>query len=222
VNPVRPNAEETHRNRVVRERLPFLIGATLLVVVTAAMGGRLLVWPAGLLALLVFWFFRDPRRTIPAEPKAVVSPADGRVVKILEMEENEFLKAKAVRISIFLNIFNVHVNRVPVTGRIRRLAYRPGKFLAAQSHKASEENEQNTILIETPDGARLLFVQIAGLIARRIVCWIGEGDLVERGQRFGLIRFGSRMDVYLPPSTSLRVRVGDPVKGGETLLGVLS
>lgn len=206
---------------VVRERRPFLIGATVITIAAAALK---IPWPtliAGILALWVFWFFRDPERAVPEGEGLVVSPADGRVVGITEIREDRFLKERAIRVSIFLNVLDVHVNRIPCAGRIRTIRYQPGKFLAASKELASTENEQNAVLLETDAGVPILFVQVAGLIARRIVCWIREGDTVVRGARFGMIRFGSRTDLFLPIGTQIRVAPGQKVKGGESIIGVL-
>jgi len=166
------------------------------------------------LAAFVFSFFRNPERSIPAEPGAVVSPADGRVVVVTD-EENAGRAGK--RISIFLAIWNVHVNRAPAAGIISKLEYRPGKFLAAMREKASVENEQNIIALST-DAGEMTFKQIAGLIARRVVCWKKEGDRVARGERIGLVRFGSRVDVWMPKEAEILVRLGDNVKGGSTVV----
>ena len=167
-----------------------------------------------LLAAFVFYFFRDPERVIPAEPGAIVSPADGRVVVVTD-EAHAGRPGK--RISIFLAIWNVHVNRSPAEGTIARMNYRPGKFAAAMRECASSENEQNVISLATPAG-EIIFKQIAGLIARRVVCWKKEGDLVRRGERIGLVRFGSRADLWLPRDSEILVRVGDHVKGGSSIL----
>jgi len=166
------------------------------------------------LASFVFSFFRDPERSIPAEPGTVVSPADGRVVVVTD-EENAGRAGK--RISIFLAIWNVHVNRAPAAGIISKLEYRPGKFLAAMRERASAENEQNIIALST-DAGEMTFKQIAGLIARRVVCWKKEGDRVARGERIGLVRFGSRVDVWMPKEAEILVRLGDNVKGGSTVV----
>ena len=151
----------------------------------------------------------------------MVAPGDGKVVEICEESEPRFLKDKSVRVSIFLNIFDVHVNRIPCRGTVEQVAYQSGRFLVASRPEATLQNEQNALLIRAAQGTRVLCVQIAGLIARRIVCWVAPGDAVACGERFGLIRFGSRMDVFLPVGTKLQVKVGDHVKGGETLLGEL-
>jgi phosphatidylserine decarboxylase len=174
-----------------------------------------------LLAIFTINFFRDPERSVPPGEKAVLSPADGKILRIDSCREERFLRGPSVKISIFMSVFNVHVNRIPVSGRIADLAYRPGKFFSANLDKASAANEQNALLLETAEGARILFVQIAGLIARRIVCRVKKGDAVRRGARFGMIRFGSRVDVYLPPEARVGVRPGQKAVGGQTVLGYL-
>jgi phosphatidylserine decarboxylase len=166
------------------------------------------------LAAFVFYFFRDPERVIPSDPSAIVSPADGRVVVVTD-EENAARPGK--RISIFLAIWNVHVNRSPQAGTITKMDYRPGKFLAAMRARASLENEQNVISLSTPSG-EMVFKQIAGLIARRVVCWKNAGDFVQRGERIGLVRFGSRVDLWVPRDAEILTAVGDNVKGGSTVL----
>jgi len=174
-------------------------------------------WPAGILiflGLFVFYFFRDPERRIPAEPGAVVSPADGHVVEIVD----EALDGKpGKRISIFLSIWDVHVQRAPVAGRIAHVVYRPGRFYGAYRKAASAENEQNVIYMDTPAGT-LVFKQIAGAIARRVICWKREGEEVARGERVGMIRFGSRVDIWLPPEAQVAAQRGKAVKGGESIL----
>jgi phosphatidylserine decarboxylase len=174
--------------------------------------------PATVLILLggfIFYFFRDPERAIPADPAAIVSPADGKVVDIVS---EEFDSRSGTRISIFLSIWNVHVQRAPVGGRIAEVAYRPGRFYGAYRARASGENEQNVIYMDTPHGI-LVFKQIAGAIARRVLCWKRKGETVTRGERVGLIRFGSRVDIWLPLEAEITVRRGQMVKGGESILG---
>jgi phosphatidylserine decarboxylase len=166
------------------------------------------------LALFVFSFFRDPERVIPSEPGAVVSPGDGRVVVVTD-EENAGRPGK--RISIFLAVWNVHVNRSPAAGTITKLDYRPGKFLAAMRERASLENEQNVFTLSTDTG-ELVFKQIAGWIARRVVSWKKQGDKVARGERIGLVRFGSRVDVWVPKEAEILVKLGENVKGGASVL----
>src|SRR6266481_5001210 len=169
-----------------------------------------------LLAVFAFSFFRDPERVIPAEPGAVVSPGDGRVVVVTD-EEYEDRPGK--RVSIFLAVWNVHVNRSPAAGTITKMDYRPGKFLAAMRERASVENEQNVFTLST-DAGELVFKQIAGLIARRVVSWKKPGDRVLRGERIGLVRFGSRVDVWLPRDAEILVKLGQNVKGGSTVLAL--
>jgi phosphatidylserine decarboxylase len=166
------------------------------------------------LAAFIFYFFRDPDRVIPADPGAIVSPADGRVVVVTD-EENAGRPGK--RISIFLAIWNVHVNRSPAAGTISDMKYCPGKFSAAMRESASTDNEQNVITLAT-DSGEIIFKQIAGLIARRVVCWKKPGDPVARGERIGLVRFGSRADLWLPRDSGLLVKVGDHVKGGSSVV----
>jgi phosphatidylserine decarboxylase len=179
----------------------------------------LLGWPwlAALLAFLglfIFYFFRDPERAAPPDPAAVVSPADGRVIEIVD----EPLDSRpGRRVSIFLSIWDVHVQRAPVAGRIASVVHRPGRFYGAFRSAASRENEQNVISIEAPAGT-LVFKQIAGAIARRVLCWKNAGDAVALGERVGLIRFGSRVDVWLPMKAQLLVQRGQKVKGGESIL----
>lgn len=169
---------------------------------------------AGFLA----WFFRNPSRRVPDGPRLVVAPADGRVVAVASTPQGE--GRSEVRVSIFMSVLNAHVNRVPAAGRVLEVRHRPGRFLAAYRAQASRENEQNAVLFETPEGRRIRCVQVAGVLARRILCWVREGDELARGSRFGMICFGSRVDTYLPAGIELRVREGDRVKAGESILGI--
>ncbi len=173
------------------------------------------------LTLFVSWFFRNPARVIPEGPGLVVAPGDGKVIAIEEEFEPRYLKEKSLRITIFLNVFDVHINRIPCEGTIEDVQYQPGLFLVASKPEATVKNEQNALMIKTTSGVKVLCVQVAGLIARRIVCWVSPKDRAIRGERYGLIRFGSRMDTFLPLGTNVRVAVGDRVKGGETILGDL-
>jgi phosphatidylserine decarboxylase len=166
------------------------------------------------LALFVFSFFRNPDRVIPSEPGAVVSPGDGRVVVV---QDEDYDGKPGKRVSIFLAVWNVHVNRAPAAGRIVKMEYRPGKFRAAMRASASEENEQNIFTLAA-DAGELVFKQIAGLIARRVVSWKKAGDVVERGERIGLVRFGSRVDLWVPREAEIVVKVGQNVKGGSSVL----
>ena len=176
---------------------------------------------AAVLTVFVSWFFRNPPRVIPQGHGLVVSPGDGKVLAVEEEFEPRYLKERAVRISIFLNVFDVHINRIPCDGIIEDVQYQPGLFLVASKPHATLKNEQNAVMIKTVEGAKVLCVQVAGLIARRIIWWVNPKDRAVRGERYGLIRFGSRMDTYVPLGTAISVSVGDRVKGGETILGEL-
>lgn len=173
--------------------------------------------PFWLLALFVIQFFRDPARTIPSQENAVLSPADGRIVAV-EQTEDPYLKREAIKISVFMNVFNVHSNRSPVTGKICEKWYFPGNFLNASLPKASLENERNALWIKTKQGIDVTCVQIAGLVAKRIICHVQPGDELSAGQRFGFIRFGSRVDVYLPTNIKACVNIGDKVYATTTIL----
>jgi phosphatidylserine decarboxylase len=206
---------------IVREGLPFVAAGAIAAGLAALTGWAGLALLLAGLAAFAAWFFRNPRRTVPCAPQAVVAPGDGRVISIDQEYEPRFLKDRALRISIFLNILDVHVNRIPCDGTVEGVSYQPGRFVAANRPEASLRNEQNALMIRTLKGARVLCVQVAGLIARRIVCWVTPGEAVACGERFGLIRFGSRVDTFLPLGTRLHIAVGDHVKGGETLIGEL-
>lgn len=177
--------------------------------------------PLGLLLVFVLQFFRDPRRSIPAQPGAVVAPADGRVIEVGPARD-PLLERPAQKISVFMNVFNVHANRVPAAGEIVAAKYTPGRFLNAALDKASAENEANALAVRTAAAQEVTFVQIAGLVARRIMSYVKTGDRVSRGQRYGFIRFGSRVDVYLPEDAEIRVAPGDRVRGGEDIVAVLA
>lgn len=207
--------------------LPVAKESFIYIIVLAILSAALYLWvpvlsavPLLLLAFVVF-FFRNPHRTVPEEEGAVVSPADGKVMAITEIDEPEFLKARAVKVTIFLSIFNVHINRSPIAGAVEYTAYRPGKFLPAYKSHASELNERNTIGI-TGAKIKVMVHQITGLIARRIVCWSKKGDRLTLGDRFGLIKFGSCTEVILPLNVDIKVKVGDKVKGAKTVIGVIS
>ena len=174
--------------------------------------------PAVLLAVFFFWFFRDPKRVVPGEPHLLVSPADGKVTNICR---TTFEGVSYLHISIFLNVFDVHVNRSPIAGVIRRVSYQKGKFLNAMNPASADQNEQNLVTVEG-EGHTVIFKQIAGLLARRIVFNFNLGDHVQRGQRIGLIKFGSRVDVLFPTSAGIQVKVGDRVKGGSSVLARLA
>ncbi|MCS7026452.1 MAG: phosphatidylserine decarboxylase [Bryobacteraceae bacterium] len=194
---------------MVADGIYYALGFTAGGLLVSYLSRPLYGFPLFILALFCLWFFRDPERTSPPGPVAV-SPADGKVVAVRAEDGG-------TRISIFLNVFDVHVNRSPIAGRITAVDYRKGKFLVASQEQASSENEMNTITVEG-DGSRVVFKQIAGLIARRIVCWKKAGDLVDKGERIGLIKFGSRVDVWLGPEWKLAVRTGDRVAAGSSIL----
>jgi len=193
----------------------FTIGALLAAPLWAAV-------PLFLITVFIVWFFRNPERKAPTGEKLVISPADGKVIKIEDVQDHELMPGVSRKISIFMNIFSVHVNRVPYAGRIETIRYYEGKFLSANLDKASSDNERNGLVIRLNDGRAIAMIQIAGLVARRIVCWVKEGMMVETGERFGLIRFGSRVDVFLPADTTVLVKLGDKVGAGETPIGGLS
>ena len=175
---------------------------------------------AVLLTVFVISFFRNPERTPPGDGKSVVAPADGTVIVVERVTETP-LGIEALKISIFMSVFNVHVNRAPLDGRVVAIDYHQGKFLDARDGRASSENERNGVVLETASGVRIAFVQIAGLIARRIICYPKVGDVLVRGTRYGLIRFGSRVDVYLPADVQPLVKLGDTTVAGETVLARL-
>ncbi|MCX5820722.1 MAG: phosphatidylserine decarboxylase family protein, partial [Deltaproteobacteria bacterium] len=210
-----------HNGFIAGEGFPFIIPlavATLLAFLAGFKGVSLVLLGV---TLFVVWFFRNPQRNTPEKDGLVISPADGRVIRIEETTSDEQPGRTFQKISIFMNVFNVHVNRIPCSGEVRFVRYREGKFLSANLDKASKLNERNTVLLQTADGKEIMTVQIAGLIARRIVCWLKEGMQVTRGERFGLIRFGSRVEVFLPLCSTILVRVGEKVRAGETPIGEL-
>ena len=208
------------RVSIAKDGYIFIIPLLVLTVLTYSFSFN---WAAGILGLgsvFVTWFFRDPERSIPNEPNVVVSPADGKITEIVT-EKEPINGDTCKRVTIFLSVFNVHVNRVPISGTIEDIRYNPGKFLAAFNPKASMDNEQNIILIHNGK-INILVKQIAGLIARRIVCWPNKGDHYEAGQRYGLIRFGSRVDILLPENIKLSVACGERVSGGQSIIGYLN
>ncbi len=204
---------------VALEGLPFILFAAFATLIAALAGGKALALAGLLLTAFVLYFFRDPSRIVPHEDNLLISPADGRVILIEQVEDERYLKAKAQKLSIFMNVFDVHVNRAPLAGRVERIDYAPGRFYSADSPRAALENETCALLLDAGGGRRLACVQMAGLIARRIVCWAEPGDTLAKGVRFGLIRFGSRVDLYLPLDLRLEVKRGQRVKAGETVLG---
>jgi len=194
------------------------VAVAIAVTLLAGWGWALAFW---LIALFILQFFRDPARAIPSDPKAVLSPADGRVIMVGRAED-PYLKREALKFSVFMNVFNVHSNRSPVDGEVREAWYFPGKFVNASLSKASLENERNALWIKTENGVDVTCVQVAGLIARRILCYVNAGDRVDRGQRYGFIRFGSRVDLYLPLTAMPKVSVGDKVYAASSVLAELA
>lgn len=204
---------------IAREGWPFLAAAAILSLIATAFCA---VWsiPLWIITLFILQFFRDPPRHIPEQPNAVVSPADGRVI-VVEKAQDPYLQREALKISVFMNVFNVHSNRAPIGGLVKQRWYNPGSFLNASVDKASLENERNALWIRTRDGQDITCVQIAGLVARRILCYVDQGDGLFKGQRYGFIRFGSRVDIYLPPNAMPKVSLGDKVSASSTILAEL-
>ncbi len=216
-----------------REAYKFAIASGVLCVICALFAWETLAWPLGALTVGIAAFFRDPQRVTPQDERFIVAPADGLVTMIQEVEPPRELTVEdgsgapvlgtepVTRVSIFMSVFDVHINRAPVGGTVRRVVYIPGRFMNAGLDKASEENERQHVMIERGDGLVLCLTQIAGLVARRIVPFVKPGDIVAGGQRIGLIRFGSRVDVYLPAGSSSRVLLGQKIIAGETVLAEL-
>lgn len=219
------NKETRINNRLplAREGFPFIFIGIGVTVIFAFLGWTTLTIITSVITIFVIYFFRDPERHHLEEKNAVLTPADGRILEVKHVDEKESpLGQPSIKVSIFMNVFNVHVNRIPIKGTIKKISYHPGKFLSADLDKASEQNENNRVTLETADGREILVIQIAGLVARRIACWINRGDTVKTGQRFGLIRFGSRLEVFLPADSKIIAQVGRKVKAGETVIGYLS
>ena len=206
---------------LAREGWPFIAAALAVAVIVWAVAGFAWSVPLWLVAVFVIQFFRDPPRAVPTQPKAVLSPADGRIVKV-EKVHDPMTERDTLLISVFMNVFNVHSNRAPVDGTVERIQYSAGKFVNADLDKASSENERNAMVVRLADGERIAVVQVAGLIARRILCYAKVGQRLARGERYGFIRFGSRVDVYLPLSARPKVAVGDIVHATTTILAELA
>jgi phosphatidylserine decarboxylase len=207
---------------LAREGFPFIASGMVLTCLFFGLHLPLLGALFCLLTLFTVYFFRDPARSPRIEEKGVFAPADGKIVQVTLLQNPvEGTEEKVLKVSVFMSLFDVHVDRIPVAGKISTVNYHPGRFLAANMDKASEQNERNTVTLETGDGRKVVFVQVAGLIARRIACWVKQGDEVRTGQRFGLIRFGSRLDIYLPGASRVTAVPGQKVRAGETVIGYL-
>jgi len=206
---------------IAREGWPFLAGTVAAALGTGLLAGWTWAVPFWVAALFVLQFFRDPPREVPEDPRAVVSPADGRIVAV-ERARDPWLERDALKISVFMNVFNVHSNRSPVDGTVKQRWYHAGAFVNAALDKASTANERNALWFRTRSGEDVTCVQIAGLIARRILCYVAEGAELERGQRYGFIRFGSRVDVYLPPDAEAKAALGDKVYAAESVIARLA
>ncbi len=207
---------------VARAGYPLIFASAFTTAVFALLGLTVLALTGLAATFCICGFFRDPDRLIPNNSSAVVSPADGKIIVADKVDNSTFFEGPCMKISIFMSVFNAHVNRIPHEGNVKKISYFPGKFFSANLDKASKHNEHNAVFLETEDGKKICVVQIAGLIARRIICRVQAGDTVARGQRFGMICFGSRLDVYLPINSKLNVGVGDKVKAGTSVLGHLT
>ena len=205
---------------IAREGWPFLAIAVAAAALVAWLAGPWWSLPLWLAALFVLQFFRDPPRQVPEDPRAVVAPADGRIVAV-EKARDPWLEREALKISVFMNVFNVHSNRAPVDGTVKQVWYHAGRFVNAALDKASVDNERNALWFRTRGGTDVTCVQVAGLIARRILCYVSAGAELQRGERFGFIRFGSRVDVYLPLAAQPVAAIGDKVYAAESVLARL-
>ena len=209
-----------NRTPIAAEGFPFIAVASLITLLLVLFAWKVAAALALGVTLFIVYFFRNPQRIIPGNENAVVAPADGVIIYLGNAHE-EHLGTEMLKISIFMSVFNVHVNRVPFTGCVLDVFRKSGKFLDARNERATFENEQSGIILETEKGVKLVFVQVAGLIARRIISYPHKGDMLRRGDRYGLIRFGSRVDIYLPKNIDLRVAIGEKTVAGETILGCL-
>jgi phosphatidylserine decarboxylase len=211
----------TQKNQwpIAKEGLPFLIPSVLLTIFFEGIGWKVLTVLGILFTLFIAFFFRNPKRKVPSLQNIILSPADGRIIHVGECEEDRFLKERALKVSIFMSLFDVHINRAPASGKVLERSYHPGQYFVANAEKSSLFNEQNAFILETEDRIKIVLIQIAGFLARRIVCYAKAGDTLKMGEIFGMIRFGSRVDLYLPTEVRPIVRVGQHVKGGESIIG---
>lgn len=206
---------------VAREGYPFIGFIAFVSLIFALLGYEFLAVIALFLTGFVCYFFRDPERIIPDAEDVVVSPADGKVILVEKIFDDRFVHEHVYKVSIFMSIFDVHVNRLPFPGQVEKIQYVTGSFYAANTDQGSLANEHCALILAATKNFRYAVVQVAGLVARRIVCWVEKGDMVERGSRFGLIRFGSRVDIYMPQQMQVEVRAGQRVKAGETIIGYM-
>lgn len=204
--------------KLAPEGLSFISFFGILAIFAFLAGGLIAAFLPSLLTLFMAYFFRDPERTAPEGENIFISPADGEVILIKEVREEQYLKNEAIQVSIFMSPLDVHVNRSPCDGIVESVIYTPGKFLSAFKHEASLQNENIIMLLNTVHG-KILVRQVAGFLARRAVCRVKTGDILKKGQRYGIIKFSSRLDVYLPENTKIKVKLKDKVKAGETILG---
>jgi phosphatidylserine decarboxylase len=206
---------------VAREGYPFIAFIAFATLVAALLEYEFFATLLLFLTGFVFYFFRDPERIIPDSEDGVVSPADGKVILVEKIFDDRFVNEHVYKVSIFMSIFDVHVNRLPFAGVVEKIQYASGSFYAANTDQGGLANEHCALILSTPKDFRYAVVQVAGLVARRIVCWAEKGDTLERGSRFGLIRFGSRVDIYLPQQAQIEVRSGQRVRAGETIIGYI-
>jgi phosphatidylserine decarboxylase len=207
---------------VAREGIPFIAFIAFVTVIVAVLDYDQLAFIFLLLTGFVIYFFRDPERILPDDEDVVVSPADGKVILVEKIFDDRFMNEHVYKISIFMSIFDVHVNRLPFAGEVEKILYVPGSFYAANTDQGGLANEHCAVILNTKKNFRYAVVQVAGLVARRIVSWVEKGDHIERGSRYGMIRFGSRVDIYLPQQLQPEVRSGQRVKAGETIIGYLT
>ena len=207
---------------VAREGYPFIAFIAFATIIFALIGYDIIALITLFLTGFVVYFFRDPERISPNDEDVVVAPADGKIILIEKIFDDRFVNDHVYKISIFMSVFDVHVNRIPFAGKIEKIQYASGSFYAANTDQGGLANEHCGVILATEKDFRFAVVQIAGLIARRIVCWVEKGDTIERGKRFGMIRFGSRVDLYLPQNMQIEVSTGQRVKAGETVIGYLT
>ncbi|NOX33377.1 MAG: phosphatidylserine decarboxylase family protein [Deltaproteobacteria bacterium] len=206
---------------VAQPGLKFIFTAILITGVLFYFEWVLVAWISLAACLFTCWFFRDPDRDTPMDEKSLIAPADGKVIIVEKLEKCEYLPDPCIKVSIFMNVFNVHVNRAPFDGMVQKVQYNSGKFINASFDKASIHNERNALIVKTGNDARFAVVQIAGLIARRIVNCVKEGEMLKKGDRYGMIQFGSRLDLYLPQDFKVAVSIGDKTKAGSTVIGYM-